>query len=207
MAGIKVPAEAAHAQFTVKGSKFIASILPVSDEKAAKNVLMGIRKKYYDATHNCYAWRIHPEHEKASDDGEPAGSAGKPILQALKGSGLQNVMAVVTRYFGGTKLGIGGLVRAYGDATALALEKIKVVTLYPLLVLSCAVSFQESQSVYQTVSRFPDVKITGEEYNGNGAVFFLKMKKESLEPFREQLQDHLNREPGLAILEEILDQI
>ncbi|NOZ12623.1 MAG: YigZ family protein [Acidobacteria bacterium] len=207
MAGITVPAETAHAQFTVKGSKFIATILPVSDETEAKKQLIKIRKKYHDATHNCYAWRIHPENEKASDDGEPSGSAGKPILQILKGKGLMNVMAVVTRYFGGTKLGIGGLVRAYGDAAALALENIKTVTLYPLIVLSCAVSFQESQSVYQTVNRFPDVKISGEKYDGNGVIFRLKMKKESLEPFREQLQEQLNRKPELATVEEILDQI
>ncbi|RLE18771.1 MAG: hypothetical protein DRJ08_01485 [Acidobacteria bacterium] len=207
MAGIVVPVETSHAQFTVKGSKFIAAVFPVSDEEAAKAILADVRKKYYDATHNCYAWRIHPGIEKSSDDGEPAGSAGKPILQVLKGSGLANIMVVVTRYFGGTKLGIGGLVRAYGDAAALALEKVKAVTLYPLIVLSCAVSFRESQSVYQTVNRFPDVKIAGEKYDGNGVIFSLKLKKENLEPFREALQEHLNRVPELAILEEILDQI
>ncbi len=207
MAGIPVPAESAHAQFTVKGSRFIATVLPVSDAEEAKELLTGVRKKYHDATHNCYAWRIHPAIEKASDDGEPAGSAGRPILQVLKGSGLTNAMVVVTRYFGGTRLGIGGLVRAYGETASMALEKIKVMTLYSLLVLSCAVSFQESQSVYQTVNRFPDVKIMKEEYNGNGVIFSLKMKKNSLKPFREQLQDHLNREPELVLLEEILDKI
>lgn len=207
MAGIAVPAESAHAHFTVKGSKFIAAVLPVSNEEEAREQLTRIRKKYHDATHNCYAWRIHPENEKSSDDGEPAGSAGKPILQVLKGSGLTNTLVVVTRYFGGTKLGIGGLVRAYGEATSMALAETKTVTLYPLLVLSCAVSFRESQSVYQTVNRFPDVKISGEEYDGNGAIFSLRMKEESLESFSEQLQEHLNRDPGLVIMEEILDQI
>jgi len=207
MAGIPVPAEPAHAQFTVKGSKFIAAVIPVSDEEEAKAQLTAIRKKYHDATHNCYAWRIHPENEKASDDGEPSGSAGKPILQVLKGSRLTNTLVVVTRYFGGTKLGIGGLVRAYGEAASMALAETKTVTLYPLIVLSCAVSFQESQSVYQTVNRFRDVKISGEEYDGNGAIFSLRMKEESLESFSEQLQEHLNRDPGLVIMEEILDQI
>ena len=207
MAGIPVPAEPAHAQFTVKGSKFIAAVIPVSDEEEAKAHLTAIRKKYHDATHNCYAWRIHSVSEKASDDGEPSGSAGKPILQVLKGSRLTNTLVVVTRYFGGTKLGIGGLARAYSEAVSMALEKTKTVTLYPLIVLSCAVSFQESQSVYQTVNRFPDVKISGEEYDGTGVIFSLRMKKVSLEPFREQFQEHLNREPDLVIVEEILDQI
>ncbi|PJB84131.1 MAG: YigZ family protein [Acidobacteria bacterium CG_4_9_14_3_um_filter_49_7] len=207
MAGIPVPAEPAHAQFTVKGSKFIAAVIPVSDEEEAKAQLTAIRKKYHDATHNCYAWRIHSISEKASDDGEPSGSAGKPILQVLKGSDLTNALVIVTRYFGGTKLGIGGLVRAYSEAASMALRETKVVTLYPLLVLSCAVSFQESQSVYQAVSRFPDVKISGEEYDGNGAIFSLRMKEKNLEPFREQLQEYLNREPGLVVVEEILDQI
>lgn len=207
MAGILVPAEPARARFTVKGSRFIAAVFPVSDKEEAKVFLTGIQKKYYDATHNCYAWRIHPSLEKSSDDGEPAGSAGKPILQVLKGSFLTNTLVVVTRYFGGTKLGIGGLVRAYGEAASMALEKVKAVTLYPLIVLSCAVSFQESQSVYRTVNRFQDVKIAGEVYDGTGVIFSLRMKKESLEPFREEFQEHLNREPELVILEEILDQI
>ena len=132
---------------------------------------------------------------------------GKPILQVLKGRGLTNAMVVVTRYFGGTKLGIGGLVHAYSDAASMALEKTIVVTLYPLIVLSCSVSFQESQSVYQTVNRFPDVKIAGEEYDENGVIFSLRMKKESLEAFREQFQEQLNRKPELLISEEILDQI
>ncbi len=207
MDGIQVPVDPVQAHFSVKGSKFIGNLYPVTGEENAKSLISGLRKKYFDATHNCYAWRIHPELERASDDGEPAGSAGKPILQVLKGNGLTNVLVVVTRYFGGTKLGIGGLVRAYSETALKVVGEAKVVILYPLLVLSCSVSFRESQSVYQVVNRFSDVKISEETYTENGIVFSLRMRKEKLEPFRQQLQENLNRKPELVMMEEVLDQI
>ncbi len=103
---------------TVKKSLFIAHITPVQTEEEANAFLAEIRKKYWDATHNTYAYIIgaNEEVQKASDDGEPQGTAGKPILNVLKHHQLKNVLLVVTRYFGGILLGAGGLVRAYSDA-------------------------------------------------------------------------------------------
>lgn len=101
-----------------KKSKFIATVYKVESPIEAENYLAQLRKKYYDATHNCFAYQIgeNNEFQKASDDGEPQGTAGKPILEILKGEEIKNTLICVTRYFGGTLLGTGGLVRAYGKA-------------------------------------------------------------------------------------------
>jgi uncharacterized YigZ family protein len=111
----------------IKGSRFIADVAPVSDDDAAEAFLAQVREAFPDATHHCSAWLIDPEHTRFSDDGEPSGSAGMPILRQLQGSGLVQVAAVVTRYYGGTKLGTGGLVRAYGAAARAALDAAEVV--------------------------------------------------------------------------------
>ncbi|MBP3888106.1 MAG: YigZ family protein [Cellulosilyticum sp.] len=101
-----------------KKSKFISTVYKVETPEEADAYMAQLRKKYYDATHNCYAYQIGEKNEfqKASDDGEPQGTAGKPILEVLKGEEIKNTLICVTRYFGGTLLGTGGLVRAYGKA-------------------------------------------------------------------------------------------
>ena len=114
----------------VKGSRFIADVAPATNEDEAKAFLESIRSEFHDARHHCSAWRLGMRGEtfKWSDDGEPSGSAGKPILAQLEGRGLVDVVGVVTRWFGGTKLGVGGLVRAYGGALGLALDGAPIVT-------------------------------------------------------------------------------
>ncbi|MBE6023460.1 MAG: YigZ family protein [Cellulosilyticum sp.] len=101
-----------------KKSKFIATVHKVKSPEEAEAYMVQLRKKYYDATHNCYAYQIGEKNEfqKSSDDGEPQGTAGKPILDVLKGEEIKDTLICVTRYFGGTLLGTGGLVRAYGKA-------------------------------------------------------------------------------------------
>ncbi len=101
-----------------KKSRFIATVLEVTTSEQAENALAQLRKKYYDATHNCFAYQIgeHNEIRRFSDDDEPQGTAGKPILDVLKGEDIKNTLICVTRYYGGTLLGTGGLVRAYGHA-------------------------------------------------------------------------------------------
>ncbi len=106
-----------------KGSRFIATVVPVSDEAAARAALDRVAQEMPDATHHCWAWRIaSPVIDRAGDAGEPSGSAGRPILAALSGRDIVDTAVVVSRYFGGTKLGVGGLVRAYGGAAGLALD-------------------------------------------------------------------------------------
>lgn len=116
------PAEPATYEEKIKRSVFIADVYPCHDESEARDILSHVAEKYRDATHNCRAYVLADGTEYSSDDGEPSGTAGKPILGAIKRSGLVNVIVVVTRYFGGVKLGVRGLIDAYGDVAAKALD-------------------------------------------------------------------------------------
>lgn len=112
-----------------RGSRFIATAMPVDSRARAEAHIQDIQTTYYDATHNCFAYRTGMASQEVSrfnDDGEPSGTAGKPILQAILGRELTNVLIVVTRYFGGTKLGTGGLIRAYGGAAVRVLEQADI---------------------------------------------------------------------------------
>lgn len=117
----------------IKRSRFICQLIPVKTVEEAEQALQAIRKEHYNATHNCPAMIIGPlgEYEKASDDGEPQGTAGVPMLEVLRRSGVTNILAVVTRYFGGTLLGAGGLVRAYSGSVSEALREAKTVRNVP----------------------------------------------------------------------------
>ncbi len=108
----------AQIEITEKKSRFIATVMPVNNQEEADEFLNELKKEYWNATHNCYAYQIGERNEiqRFSDDGEPQGTAGKPILEVLKGEELRNTAIVVTRYYGGTQLGTGGLVRAYGKS-------------------------------------------------------------------------------------------
>ena len=116
------PASPSTYEEKIKRSVFIADVYPCHDETEARGILAGITAKYRDATHNCRAYVLSDGTEYSSDDGEPSGTAGKPILGAIKRSGLVNVIVVVTRYYGGVKLGVRGLIDAYGDVAAKALD-------------------------------------------------------------------------------------
>lgn len=115
--------------FKDNGSRFIASAWPVESEEEVKAIIDSLKKEYHDARHHCYAYRIGSKGEKwrANDDGEPSGSAGRPILGQIDSAGLSDVLVVVVRYFGGIKLGIPGLIRAYKTSTADALANASAV--------------------------------------------------------------------------------
>ncbi|MGB9851261.1 MAG: YigZ family protein [Candidatus Kapaibacteriota bacterium] len=123
---IKNPAQI---EFVEKKSRFIAQAFPVENIEKVENILKDVRKKFTDATHNCYAYRIGIEKNiyRFSDDGEPSGTAGKPIFQTIVKFDLTDILVVVTRYFGGIKLGASGLVRAYSKATKLVLESAEKI--------------------------------------------------------------------------------
>jgi uncharacterized YigZ family protein len=112
------------AEIEVKRSRFLCTLARVGDEAAARAVVDRLRKQHWDARHHCSAFVLGPDGavERSSDDGEPAGTAGAPMLEVLRGRGVSDVVAVVTRWFGGTLLGAGGLVRAYGDAVRAGLD-------------------------------------------------------------------------------------
>ena len=114
-------------EIIIKKSRFIGYLFNVNNQSEAQEVLKEIRKKHYDATHNCYAYIIKDNDQtliKSSDDGEPGGTAGVVIYEVLKKNNLRNIICIVTRYFGGIKLGAGGLVRAYSQSTAEAIKQI-----------------------------------------------------------------------------------
>ena len=117
-------------EITEKKSRFIADMFPVESEEEANAYIEQVRKKYYDARHHCFAYVLNEEPvlERFSDDGEPGGTAGKPILDVIKGAELKNTLIVVTRYFGGTLLGTGGLVRAYTASSREAVQAADIVT-------------------------------------------------------------------------------
>ena len=137
------------AGFSVQGSEFIGHAAPVDSVEAAEAFLAKIEAEYDDATHNVPAYRVRadPFREYASDDGEPSGSAGKPMLSVLSGRELENVAVVVTRYYGGTNLGIGGLVRAYSRATKEAIDDAGVVEQRPQETFRAVVDYDDSGTV------------------------------------------------------------
>ena len=143
------------AEIKVLGSRFIATTFPVLMKWDAEQALERTRKELWDATHNCYAYRfgVDGAQFRFNDDGEPGGSAGKPILSAIDKFGLTDVLVVVTRYFGGRKLGVGGLVRAYGEAAALALTKAETLVKYKTDIISATFPHSHISNVMHVVVR------------------------------------------------------
>ena len=140
----------------INKSKFIAQAFRVDSLEEIEDILSRIRKKYYDATHNCYAYRLGENIQKMSDDGEPAKTAGAPMLDVLLKQDVTNILVIVTRYFGGTLLGAGGLVRAYSSSTSEVLKGVTFYTLKPQKKFILTVSY----SSYQTLTKmFPYIKI------------------------------------------------
>ena len=123
---IEAPAEALYKD---KGSRFLAFAYPVANEEQIRERVDALRKKYFDATHHCYAWRLGPSGDsfRAVDDGEPSSTAGRPILGQMLSRNVTNALIVVVRYFGGTKLGVPGLIAAYRESAAAALDASSVV--------------------------------------------------------------------------------
>lgn len=143
----------------VKSSRFLVLLAPIRSEDEAKEILATEQRRYTDASHHCSAWRLAtPVIERANDDGEPAGSAGRPMLAQLQGADLLDVVVVVTRYFGGTKLGVGGLVRAYGGAVGQAIgaaKALEVLTPHRILA-TVAMTYGHAfdSAILQTLARF-----------------------------------------------------
>ena len=128
-----------------KGSKFLAFAFPVSSEEDIKKFQEELRTKYYDARHHCFAWVLGLDNQRwrANDDGEPAHSAGDPILGQIRSFELTNVLIVVIRYFGGTKLGVGGLINAYKTASEEALTQAKKVEVFETKHLTVKFSYED----------------------------------------------------------------
>ena len=152
-------------EITEKKSKFICHAYHVESVEEAENILKDLRKKYHDARHNCYAYRIIKDDvSRASDDGEPSGTAGMPMLNILVGKNLSNILVVVTRYFGGILLGTGGLVRAYSQATTDALNIAEIIGQTLGLEARFLVEYKDLEEIkYQMKNR--KIEITKLDYN------------------------------------------
>lgn len=156
------------AEIVEKKSKFIANVFYVETRKEAEEVIKQLNKKYHDARHNCYAYRVLEENliEKASDDGEPSGTAGAPILTFLSKQNMVNVLVVVTRYFGGILLGTGGLVKAYSEATKKAIEKAKLTNLEQGYLYKMEVKYADLESLKYFLGNH-NIKVQKNEYFEN----------------------------------------
>ena len=140
-----VPTGFGEDEFTEKKSRFIGRVWQVESEEAALEIIQAMKKQHYDATHNCWAYIIRDGAVRFSDDGEPGGTAGMPMLQVLQREGLYNIVCVVTRYFGGILLGAGGLVRAYTKGAKIAVDAAgkSIKRVWTALYIPCPYSFYE----------------------------------------------------------------
>lgn len=149
-----------------KKSKFIAKAFYVESIKEAEKIIEEVKKEYHDARHNCYAYRILEENsiiERQSDDGEPSGTAGAPMLNILKGKNLTNILVIVTRYFGGILLGTGGLVRAYSESTINAIESANIVEKEEGYVVELILDY-EKQREFEYLCEKNSINIVSKEY-------------------------------------------
>lgn len=142
--------ENVQAEIVEKKSKFIANVFYVETSREAEEIIKKVNKKYYDARHNCYAYSVQNPNEsikRFSDDGEPSGTAGAPMLNIIEKNNISNILVIVTRYFGGILLGTGGLVRAYSEATIKALEKVTYAKEEYGMELSITINYRDLENL------------------------------------------------------------
>ena len=140
----------------VRGSEFIATIIPVTSKDQAMKELETIRSEFFDATHNCFAYRLGKGglEFRTSDDGEPSGSAGKPMLFMLQKYDVSDVLLIVTRYFGGTKLGIGGLARAYSDSSEAVLQTIQKIPIFSAVDIRVLCTYEDVSIIRKLIEEY-----------------------------------------------------
>lgn len=159
--------ENVQAEIVEKKSKFIANVFYVETSRDAEEIIKSINKKYYDARHNCYAYSVQNPNEsikRFSDDGEPSGTAGAPILNIIEKNNISNILVIVTRYFGGILLGTGGLVRAYSEATIKALEKVTYAKEECGMELSITINYSDFENL-RYLCKKNNINIITTKYN------------------------------------------
>ena len=203
MSNFKTIKNDSKSELIIKKSTFITRLIKTDNEKDASEKLKDIKKEFRDATHNCSAWRIGDDgrYQRSSDDGEPQGTAGKPMLEILNKGDITNILVVVTRYFGGIKLGAGGLIRAYAQAVARAIEEanlIEVKTYYDTII-NC--TYKEAEIIKHLLEE-EQIEIEDIVYTENVTMEFhlLPEKKERMESI---IIDKTNGSSKLEILGEV----
>ena len=183
----------------VKHSRFIAHAAPVTSPEAALAFVVQVSDP--DATHNCWAYRIGAAY-RSSDDGEPSGTAGRPILAAIEGQGYDQVVAVVTRWYGGIKLGAGGLVRAYGGAVAECLRRAERRQLIALCRVRLACPFDDIGAVHAALAAANAEKID-ETFDESGACLVVSLPTDRMDGLKTQLRDATRNRVSLAEAQDI----
>ena len=176
---IKEPAEGIYKE---KGSKFLAFSYPVSNEASIKEHLAMLQKQFHDARHHCYAWRLGPEktHYRVNDDGEPSGSAGKPIYGQIVSRDLSDILVLVVRYFGGTKLGIGGLIQAYRAAASDALDHSSIIECKVFDILKLEFKYEQMNSVMKVIKE-KQLDIKDQQFDMNCSLVIKSWKRKTNE--------------------------
>jgi uncharacterized YigZ family protein len=174
-----------------KGSRFLAYFYPVTTAAESDLIIADLRKKYHDATHVCFAFRLGKgteEYFRCSDDGEPGGTAGLPIYNEIKGKEYLNVLVVVVRYFGGTKLGIGGLARTYAAAARKVIAKAKALTVRITKEISLEFPYDFTGEIMKIIHRF-SLDIVRQEYTDSGVFIILAVPAARLKEVEKTLAD------------------
>ena len=195
-----IPAATCRTEETILRSRFIATVAHADSVEAARALIAEISEEFKDANHNCWAHVIGPPGDTSrvgmSDAGEPHGTAGRPMLDVLLGSGVGDIVAVVTRYFGGTKLGKGGLVRAYGGGVKATLEVLELRELVQTVTLRATIAYADVTSFKHSLPQF-EGELTEESY-GTDVVMVVVLPEEHEKSFAEALAGATN---GRAIVE------
>lgn len=175
-------------ELKVKGSRFIAEAFPIAAPEEVATHLAVIRKRFFDASHHCFAYRLGADF-RYSDGGEPFGTAGQPILRQIDARGVTNTLVIVTRYFGGTKLGTGGLIRAYGDAAAAVMAEIVVREEVMLVPLRLRFPYEETSPAMRLIEEY-HAAITASAY-GDETELEVAVRASRAEAFREAFVERL----------------
>lgn len=181
-------AERAEFRHKIERSEFLGVAIPVTTEDAFFEELARAQKRWFDATHHCWAYRLFAEsRSRSSDAGEPSGTAGKPILAAIEGAALHDAGVIVVRWYGGIKLGTGGLSRAYRDTAVETLGQAQVVDRYIYTRCRVLVPFDSLGAIYRVVD--PPNVILAEEHYGEENIFELDVRESVAEAFRKRLTE------------------
>jgi uncharacterized YigZ family protein len=177
-----------------KGSRFISYLYPVKTKETADTIIARLRKKYHDSTHVCFAYRLgngDEDYFRYNDNGEPSGTAGLPIYNEIKSKEYFNTLVAVIRYYGGTKLGTGGLTRAYGQAAKKVLDVSQRVTIHVKQKVSIFFPFDFTGEIMQVVNRF-SLDVVKQDYSAHGVQMQLEIPVAKLDDVSKQIIDRSN---------------
>ena len=188
------------ASIKVRGSEFIATAIPVTTKDQALKELESLRSEFWDATHNCFAYKIGKGglEFRTSDDGEPSGSAGKPILFVLHKYDVSDILIVITRYYGGTKLGIGGLARAYSESTSAVLEACIKIPVYSTKDIKVLCMYEDVDIVQRIINAFA---INSDSEYRDAVEFISRIPESQCEAFMNEIVSATSGRAGAMLLQ------